>query len=128
MPLFLLGGCDVAGVRAAIGLAQRVGGVIDHAESASAFRELDVMRSFGKFIVTPSEARQRADTVLLVGSELTKLWPDLIDALGLADIPRLALQPARRRILRIGVNREDKSARRISRSRRSAPATMRLPE
>jgi formylmethanofuran dehydrogenase subunit B len=107
MPLFVLGACDVAGARAAIGLAQRVGGVIDHAESASAFRDLEVMRSFGKFIVTPSEVRQRADTVLLVGSGLTQMWPDMVEVLGLADIPRLALQPGRRQILRIGTAGHD---------------------
>jgi formylmethanofuran dehydrogenase subunit B len=107
LPVFLIGACDVAGTRAAIQLAARVGGVIDHSESKGAFRELDVMRSFGKFIVTPNEARQRADTVLLVGSGLTKLWPDMIERLGLADLPRLALPPQRRRILRLGGSADD---------------------
>ena len=60
LPVFLINACDVAGTRAAIRLAARSGGVIDHSESKGAFRELDVMRSFGKFIVTPSEARKRA--------------------------------------------------------------------
>jgi formylmethanofuran dehydrogenase subunit B len=107
LPVFLLGACDVAGTRAAIRLAARVGGVIDHSESTGAFRELDVMRSFGKFIVTPNEARERADTVLLVGSGLTKLWPDMIERLGLAELPRLGLPPQRRRILRLGGSVDD---------------------
>jgi formylmethanofuran dehydrogenase subunit B len=107
LPLFLIGACDVAGARAAILLAERVGGVIDHVESEGAFRELDVMRSFGKFIVTPNEARQRADTILLVGSGLTELWPDMIERLGLAELPRLALQPQRREILWIGARHEE---------------------
>jgi formylmethanofuran dehydrogenase subunit B len=109
LPVFLIGACDVAGTRAAILLAERVGGVIDHIESAGAFRELDVMRSFGKFIVTPHEARQRADTVLLVGSGLTKLWPDMVERLGLASVPRLALEPQRRQILWIGANGEEQA-------------------
>jgi formylmethanofuran dehydrogenase subunit B len=50
LPVFLVGACDVGGARAAIRLAERTRGVIDHAESAGALRELDVMRSFGKFI------------------------------------------------------------------------------
>jgi formylmethanofuran dehydrogenase subunit B len=107
LAVFLIGACDVAGTRAAIRLAARVGGVIDHSESTGAFRELDVMRSFGKFIVTPNEARQRADTVLLVGSGLTKLWPDMIERLGLAEPARLGLPPQRRRILRLGGSAEE---------------------
>jgi formylmethanofuran dehydrogenase subunit B len=109
LPVFLVGPCDVGGARAAIRLAERTGGVIDHAESAGALRELDVMRSFGKFIVTPNEARQRADTILLVGSGLTKLWPEMVERLGLAELPRLALQPARRQILWIGADGEEES-------------------
>jgi formylmethanofuran dehydrogenase subunit B len=109
LPIFLVGHCDVAGVRAAITLAERVGGVIDHSESEIALRELDVMRGFGKFIVTPGEARQRADTVLLVGSGLTKIWPDMVEVLGLAEVPRLALQPERRQIFWIGADGEEES-------------------
>jgi formylmethanofuran dehydrogenase subunit B len=109
LPVFLLGACDVAGTRAAIQLAARVGGVIDHSESKGAFRELDVMRNFGKFIVTPNEARQRADTVLLVGSGLTKLWPDMSERLGLGELPRLGLPPQRRQILWLGGSGEERA-------------------
>jgi formylmethanofuran dehydrogenase subunit B len=109
LPVFLIGACDVASTRAAIQLAGRVGGVIDHSESNGAFRELDVMRSFGKFIITPNEARQRADTVLLVGSGLTKLWPDMMESLGLAQLPRLGLPPQPRQILCLGGNGEERA-------------------
>ncbi|MBV8848583.1 MAG: formylmethanofuran dehydrogenase [Methylobacteriaceae bacterium] len=111
LPVFLIGASDVAGARAAIRLAACVGGAVDHIASEGALRELDVMRSFGKFIVTPSEARNRADTVLLIGSSLTKAWPDMADVLGLAAGPRLALQPGRREILWIGADREEGLAR-----------------
>jgi formylmethanofuran dehydrogenase subunit B len=114
LPVFVLGSCDVAGTRAAIRLAERVGGVIDHVESANAFRELDVMRGFGKFIVTPNEARQRADTVLLIGSDLTKFWPDMVERLGLAKVPRLSLQPEQRHILWIGEEGEEESLSRLA--------------
>src|SRR5947209_16254300 len=109
LPVFLVGACDVAGARAAIKLAERAGGVIDHIESETAFRELDVMRGFGKFIITPNEARQRADTVLLVGSGLTRLWPDMADILRLTDVPRLALRAERRQVFWIGDGREDET-------------------
>lgn len=114
LPVFVLGSCDVAGTGAAIRLAERVGGVIDHAESENAFRELDVMRSFGKFIVTPHEARQRADAILLVGSGLTQHWPDLVERLGLDEVPRLALQPQRREILWIGAEDGEEALSRLA--------------
>ena len=122
LPVFLVGACDVAGARAAIRLAERTGGVIDHIDSAIALRELDVMRSFGKFIVTPHEARQRADTVLLVGSGLTQMWPEMADALGLSEIPRLALQPERRQILWIGADAEEETLAGLASQAMQAPA------
>lgn len=114
LPVFLIDACDVAGTRAAIQLAARVGGVIDHSESEGAFREFDVMRSFGKFIVTPSEARQRADTLLLLGSGLTKLWPDMSERLGLDELPRLGSPLQRRQILWLGVKAEERALARCA--------------
>ncbi|GAC1556448.1 MAG: tungsten-containing formylmethanofuran dehydrogenase subunit B [Beijerinckiaceae bacterium] len=109
MPLF--GGlvCDVAAARAAIALAERVGGVIDHRDSDVAFRDLDVLRSVGKFMTTPSEVRQRADTILVVGSGLTRLWPEMSVSLGLAEIPRLSIAPAKRQILWLGAQGNEPS-------------------
>jgi formylmethanofuran dehydrogenase subunit B len=60
-------GTDVAGVRAAISLAQRVGGVIDHMHAESLLRVLDVVRSSGVMLTTPTETAVRADTLLLAG-------------------------------------------------------------
>jgi formylmethanofuran dehydrogenase subunit B len=75
-------GVDVAGARAAIGLCDRIGGVVDHMHSIALLRDLDVMREFGLMLTTPSEARIRGDVVLLVGGGLSEaglldLWPDL---------------------------------------------------
>lgn len=58
---------DIAGAEAAIALARRVGGVIDHTHADAMLRDLDVMRQAGAIVTTPSEARARADVVLLVG-------------------------------------------------------------
>ena len=60
-------GADVAGVRAAISLARRIGGVIDHMHAESLLRDLDVVRSSGVMLTTPTEADLHADTLLLVG-------------------------------------------------------------
>jgi formylmethanofuran dehydrogenase subunit B len=66
-PLIAGLGADVAGVRAAISLAQRIGGVIDHMHAESLLRNLDVVRSSGVMLTTPTEADVHADTLLVAG-------------------------------------------------------------
>jgi formylmethanofuran dehydrogenase subunit B len=80
-PLIAGLGADINGARAAIALAQRVGGVIDHMHSAALLRDLDCLRETGIMLTTPGEARVRADLVLLVGAGLTEAWPHLIERL-----------------------------------------------
>jgi formylmethanofuran dehydrogenase subunit B len=70
-------GTDVAGARAAIALAERLGGAVDHMHAGSLLRDLDVAREARVMLTTPNEARVRADTVLLVGPDLSVAWPDL---------------------------------------------------
>jgi formylmethanofuran dehydrogenase subunit B len=82
-PLIAGLGTDVAGARAAIGLAERTGGVIDHMNSETLLRDLEVLREAGMMVTTPNEARLRADTLLLVGSSLEKEAPELSRWLGL---------------------------------------------
>jgi formylmethanofuran dehydrogenase subunit B len=60
-------GTDVAGARAAIALAERTGAVIDHMHSNALLRDLDVIRSSGVMLTTPTETYVRADSLLLVG-------------------------------------------------------------
>jgi formylmethanofuran dehydrogenase subunit B len=74
-------GADIAGARAAIGLAERLGGVIDHTHSAALLRDLDSMRESGVMLMTPGEARVRADLVLLVGDGFIDTWPALNERL-----------------------------------------------
>ncbi len=70
-------GTDVAGARAAIALAERVGGAVDHMHAAALLRDLDVMRQAGMMVTTPNEARLRADLLLAVGPGLLEAWPEL---------------------------------------------------
>jgi formylmethanofuran dehydrogenase subunit B len=73
-------GTDVAGARAAIALAQRAGAVIDHMHAAALLRDVDVMRDAGMMTTTPSEARLRADVLLLVGPLPAETLPQLLSA------------------------------------------------
>jgi formylmethanofuran dehydrogenase subunit B len=70
-------GTDIAGARAAVALADRIGGVVDHMHSDATLRDLAVLREAGAFVTTPNEARLRGDTLLLVGPGLMEAWPAL---------------------------------------------------
>src|SRR3984885_15031168 len=80
-PLIAGLGADIDGARAAIALAERVGGVIEHSHSVALLRDLDCLRETGIMLTTPGEARVRADVVLLVGDGLTEAWPHLNERL-----------------------------------------------
>jgi formylmethanofuran dehydrogenase subunit B len=80
-PLIAGLGADIEGARAAIALAERVGGVVEHAHSAALMRDLDSLRESGVMLTTPGEARVRADVVLLVGDGLVEAWPGLSERL-----------------------------------------------
>src|ERR1700722_13774791 len=80
-PLIAGLGADIEGARAAIALAERVGGVIEHMHSAALLRDLDCMRETGVMLTTPGEARVRADVVLLVGDGLMQTSPHLSERL-----------------------------------------------
>jgi formylmethanofuran dehydrogenase subunit B len=80
-PLIAGLGADIEGARAAIALAERVGGVVEHMHSAALMRDLDCLRETGVMLTTPGEARVRADILLLVGDALLETWPALIERL-----------------------------------------------
>ena len=80
-PLIAGLGTDVAGARAAVVLAERVGAVVDHMHADALLSNLHVMRSSGVVMTTPSEADVRADTLLLVGPGLGGAWPELAQRL-----------------------------------------------
>jgi formylmethanofuran dehydrogenase subunit B len=76
-PLIAGLGTDVSGARAAITLADRIGAIVDHMNSDALLRDLDVMRSSGMLITTPTEAQVHADTLLLIGPGLGEAWLQL---------------------------------------------------
>ena len=80
-PLIAGLGADIDGARAAIALGRRIGGVIEHTHSAALLRDLDSLRETGVMLMTPSEARVRADVVVLVGDGLMETWPHLTERL-----------------------------------------------
>jgi formylmethanofuran dehydrogenase subunit B len=98
-------GTDVAGARAAILLAEKLHGAYDHMHSVEIFADLDVMRQAGLMFTTPNEARLRADVLLFIGKDLTKIWPDVLARLSPAEIPAYELAREPRKLLWIAPGR-----------------------
>lgn len=68
---------DIAGATAAIELAQKLGGVVDHAGSDALCRMSQIVREAGGAPVSYGEARNRADVVVVVGKGPLERDPDL---------------------------------------------------
>jgi len=109
MPVIAGLGTDVAGARASILLAERLRGAYDHMYSARIFADLDVMRQAGLMFTTPNEARLRADVLLFIGKDLTRIWPAMMERLSPADIPPFDLAREPRKLLRIAPGRGAKA-------------------
>jgi len=74
-PLFGGLATGVEGMRAALALAERAGGVVDHALSEGQYRNVRVLQSAGWITSTLTETRNRADLLIIVGSDIRKLHP-----------------------------------------------------
>jgi formylmethanofuran dehydrogenase subunit B len=74
-PLFLCAGADVAGTRALLELADRIGAVVDHANSDALLRNLLVLQDSGWVSTTLTEVRNRADLLVVAGGDVASRFP-----------------------------------------------------
>lgn len=65
-------GCDVTGHRAALSLAEKLGGVVDHMHGRAQFRNLRAFQDGGWVTTTLSEVRNRADLIVLAGTDASR--------------------------------------------------------
>jgi formylmethanofuran dehydrogenase subunit B len=108
-PLFCGMAVDMSAGRAAIHLASRIGGVVDHAHSQFQAHLNRVMQDRGMMFAMPTEARQRADVVVIAGTAAagSALGQDLA-----ASIPDVRFVPdARRTVIRLHTGRNAKADR-----------------
>lgn len=75
LPLFGGLATDVEGMRAVLALAERSGGIVDHAASEALYRNLKILQSTGWTTTTLTEARNRADLFIIADSDIHKLHP-----------------------------------------------------
>jgi formylmethanofuran dehydrogenase subunit B len=72
LPLYGGMATDVGGSRAILRLADRTCGVVDHALSESSFKNTRVQQTSGWIMSTLTEVRNRADLIIIVGTDVQK--------------------------------------------------------
>jgi formylmethanofuran dehydrogenase subunit B len=95
-------GVDVAGMRAAVELADRCGAVLDHANSAAKFRNLLAFQDRGAITTTLAEVRNRADLLVVVGTDVVSRFPRFFERIAAPDGTLSGLNDRDRRLIFIG--------------------------
>jgi formylmethanofuran dehydrogenase subunit B len=102
LPLYGGLGTDVEGIRAVMALADKTGGVVDHALSEGQYRNFRVLQTTGWIMTTLTEARNRADVIIVVGSDLHKLHPRFFERIVNVEASLLSESPPKRTVVFIG--------------------------
>jgi formylmethanofuran dehydrogenase subunit B len=99
----LIGGLatDVDGMRAAMALAERSGGVIDHALSEAQYRNFKVLQTSGWITSTLTETRNRADLIIVLG-DVHKMHPRFFERVVRAPDSMFDTRPPKRTVVLIG--------------------------
>ncbi|MBN2445528.1 MAG: hypothetical protein JXO22_02300, partial [Phycisphaerae bacterium] len=79
LPLYGGMATDVSGCRAILSIADRSCGVLDHALSEGQYRNFKVVQTSGWIMSTLTETRNRADLILIVGTDVHKLHGRFFD-------------------------------------------------
>lgn len=111
LPLFGGLGTDVEGMRAVMALAERAGGVVDHALSEGQYRNFEVLQTSGWFMSTLTETRNRADLVIIVGSDVHALHPRFFERIVAAPDPMFLPAGRTRTVVFIGAGLDASAAK-----------------
>jgi formylmethanofuran dehydrogenase subunit B len=100
----LIGGLatDVAGMRAAVELADRCGAVLDHANSGAKFRNLLAFQDRGAITTTLAEVRNRTDVLVVVGTDVVSRFPRFFERISAPSGTLFGLQDGDRRSIFVG--------------------------
>jgi formylmethanofuran dehydrogenase subunit B len=101
VPLYAALGTDIQGMRALLPLIEETQGVVDHMNSPSQFKNILAMQRTGWQVTTLTEARNRADTFLIIGANINKHNPRFFEKIV---NPRNALfnDPKTRKVIYLG--------------------------
>jgi formylmethanofuran dehydrogenase subunit B len=81
LPLYGGLATDVEGMRAVLALAERSGGIVDHALSEAQYRNFKILQTTGWITTTLTETRNRADLFIIAGSDIHKLHPRFFETI-----------------------------------------------
>ncbi|MGL4397176.1 MAG: formylmethanofuran dehydrogenase [Hyphomicrobium sp.] len=110
LPIFGGLGTEVTGMRAVMELAEKAGGVVDHALSEGQYRNFRVLQSSGWVMSTLTEARNRADLFIVVGSDLHTLHPRFFERVVTAEKSMFSDTPAKRTVIFLGEGLDQSAA------------------
>ena len=68
-------GTDVSGMRALLTLVNQTGAYLDHMNSSAGLRNIQVLQQHGWQTTTLTEVKQRADVILIIGSNIVSQHP-----------------------------------------------------
>lgn len=102
LPLYGGLGTDIDGARAVMALADKSGGVVDHALSEGQYRNFRVLQTRGWVMTTLTEARNRADVFIVVGTDIQKLHPRFFERIVNVEESLLTEAPPKRTVVFIG--------------------------
>ncbi len=111
LPLYGGLSTDVDGMRAVMALADKTGGVVDHALSDALNRNYQVLQSRGWITTTLTEARNRADVFIVVGTNVQYVHPRFFERIVNVDSSVITNQPPKRTIVFIGKGLDPSAAK-----------------
>jgi formylmethanofuran dehydrogenase subunit B len=112
-PLFAGLATDVNGMRSLLSLADRCGATLDHINGDAMFRNIRVVQDSGWFTTTFTEVRNRADLILLVGSQWLERFPRLVERV-LQPEESLFIEVSQRRLVILGPWKDDNLPERLA--------------
>ncbi len=101
-PLFGGLATDAAGMRAVMGLAERCGAVLDHMNAQAKFRNLLVLQEGGWITTTLAEVRNRADLLVLAGTDVVSRFPRFFERFVWVGETLFGLAPSERQVVYLG--------------------------
>lgn len=111
LPIFGGLGTDVDGMRALMALAECGGGVVDHAMSPSAYRNIRILQSSGWLTTSLTEARNRADLFIIAGSDIHKSNPRFFERIVCNEASMFSDDPPKRTVIFLGEGLDPSAAK-----------------
>jgi len=102
LPLFGGLATDVAGMRAVLALAECSGGIVDHALSDALYRNLKVLQTSGWTTTTLTETRNRADLIIIAGSDIPRIHPRFFERIAAPPDSMFGVTAKKRTVVFIG--------------------------